>query len=270
MQRNTLIWTICLSVACGLCAAGQDAEVGVEISGEESGRGAENGDGGISIGADLETEPLKDESSSTVTNTTAESPRAFPSQEGQADWGERLNLDDGSTSKQKIDKLQEEAAHQNRIGNTEGALDIYEQILELEPDLMPVQFTRANLLLKLERYEEALEILKRLREKEPENYYFHNNMAWIYATAKDINLRNGKKAKSLAREALLFGPNDHHVWNTLSEAYFISAEYEKAAETARIAFHIANSKGNPQEKLKELAAQVRKCEQASKTMSIIE
>ena len=67
-----------------------------------------------------------------------------------------------------------------------------------------------------------------LVEDYPEDYQTLNNLAWVYATSKDSAHRDAEKAIDLAQQALVLAPYDHHVWSTLSEAYYVAGEYEKA------------------------------------------
>jgi tetratricopeptide (TPR) repeat protein len=164
----------------------------------------------------------------------------------------------------------QEAVFQKRIGNNEGALQIYDKILEIDPENELNRFNRGNTLIALERYDEALDELLPIMEANPNNFMIRNNVAWIYATAKDIQIRDGQKAISLGRDALMLAPNDYQIWNTLSESYFVSARYEKALEIAEISFKMALQAQADNQTLESMAAQVRKCRHAVATMSIME
>lgn len=219
---------------------------------------------------DMQSESPDIEEGVATNKPQTETNRILDKRSAMVDWATRAEIGDDDSTNQKIEKLQEEAQVQNRVGNLQGALEIYDKILEINPDLKSIKFAKGTLLIKKGDYEEALDILFPLMEENPGDYFIKNNIAWIYATAEDISIRNGRKSVSLAREALLQAPSDYHVWNTLSEAYFISARYEKAREVAEIAFKLARRRGVSQQKLKELAEQVRKCKQAAVTMSIME
>jgi len=182
-------------------------------------------------------------------------------------WRDNHSVLDGNT---KIKNLMQEAAFQSKVGNLEGAVEIYEKVLELDEDNPLANFNRATALVQIGRFEEALEVLAPLMEKYPDNYMLKNNSAWVYATADNISIRSGEKALSLARDALLLAPGDYHIWHTLSEAYFVSAMYEKAQETAEIALRMAISQGEDNNQLQNLSNQVRKSRQAVATMSIME
>jgi len=170
----------------------------------------------------------------------------------------------------RIESLLKDASFQNRIQNYDGAIDIYTRILDMVPDNMFVQFSRGTAYVQAGKFQEALDDLLPIMDEYPENHMIKNNVAWIYATADDIAIRNGAKALSLARDAVLQAPSDIHIWNTLSEAYFVSAQYDKALKRAEIALQMAVRQSQPEERLKNMAEQVEKCRQAVATMSIME
>jgi tetratricopeptide (TPR) repeat protein len=72
----------------------------------------------------------------------------------------------------------------------------------------------------------------------PENPHVLNNLAWLYATAKDPRFRNPARALDLAKAAagLLEEP---HILDTLAECYFVNGQYAKALETAQHALRLA-------------------------------
>ncbi len=171
---------------------------------------------------------------------------------------------------QEVDRLIREAAFQGRVGNLTGSLEIYDAIIQMDPGNDFARFNKGTILIQLQRYHEALDVLNQVLDSNPNNYMVRNNIAWVYATADDISVRNGNKALSYARYALMLAPSDHHVWNTLSQAYFVSARYERALRAAEIAVQLAASRGEPAERMRSLQEQLQKCRQAVSTMSILE
>lgn len=171
---------------------------------------------------------------------------------------------------QRVDRLVREAAFNSRVGNLSASLDIYNQVIELDPANDFARFNKGTVLIQLGRYREALEVLYKVMESNPNNYMVRNNIGWIYATADDIAVRDGNRALSHARFALMLAPSDYHVWNTLSQAYFVSARYERALRSSEISVQIARSMGEPPERMRSINEQLRKCRQAVATMSIIE
>ncbi|MBI5187376.1 MAG: tetratricopeptide repeat protein [Nitrospinae bacterium] len=89
----------------------------------------------------------------------------------------------------------------------------------------------------IREYEEAL----RLKKSWPE---VENNLAWILATAKDKNLRDGKKAVLLAESAnAALGGKNVEVLNTLAAAYAEAGRFEEALRAASTACELALGSG---------------------------
>jgi len=79
----------------------------------------------------------------------------------------------------------------------------------------------------MEQYRPALDILEAMTAEFTNDYSLKNNIAWLYATAKDHSIRNSSRAVAYAQEALLINPLDYHIWSTLSEAYYVGTQYDK-------------------------------------------
>lgn len=105
-------------------------------------------------------------------------------------------------------------------GETVAAIGHYEKAIEAEPDLL-----------------EAL-----------------TNLAWIFASSSDANIRNGPKAVELAEKASrLTGDASPIVLRTLAAAYATDKSFDKALETSRRALQFAQEQRNS-----ELAETIRR------------
>jgi len=70
-----------------------------------------------------------------------------------------------------------------------------------------------------------------------------NNLAWVYAKAKDPAVRDPAKAIRLARDAVLAVPSDFNIWNTLAESYYAAGRYDRALRAARNAWQLSQLAG---------------------------
>jgi len=158
------------------------------------------------------------------------------------------------------------------IGRNElqGAIRVLREILRDTPRDKSARFALATVLIKMQRYREAIRILEPMTQEFPEDYTIFNNLAWIYAASSDVTVRDGNRAVELARKSLLMQPNDYHVWNTLSEAYYISGDYERAHRASQQALIMANRFNAPRERIQEYREQAEKCRRAHQAMSILE
>lgn len=150
------------------------------------------------------------------------------------------------------------------------AEELFVRALRMHPQSREARFGMGALLIKQGRYTEAIEMLEQLRAEYPDEYSIINNLAWLYATATDYSMRNGPRAVALAQEALLLQPHDYHVWNTLSEAYYVSGNYERAFRAARETLRVGREAGVGRDVITQYERQVDKCRRAVEVMSIVE
>jgi tetratricopeptide (TPR) repeat protein len=132
------------------------------------------------------------------------------------------------TDQERIEFLHRVASAYTSEGDQANAISAYQRILEIDPGNRQARFILAHVYINAKRYSEAETFLLELIEDYPDGFQLKNNLAWLYATAEDPAYRRGERAIELAQEALVFAPYDHHVWSTLSEAYYVTGQYEKA------------------------------------------
>jgi tetratricopeptide (TPR) repeat protein len=121
----------------------------------------------------------------------------------------------------------------------EEAAGFCRQVLEKDPANDEARFGLGTAYGQLGKYKEALELLETLLKTNPDNAALKNNIAWVYAKAKDPAFQNFEKAVKLAREAVLSSPADYNIWNTLAEAYYGLKDYDRAVRSARHALRLS-------------------------------
>lgn len=85
---------------------------------------------------------------------------------------------------------------------------------------------------KVGREKDALLKLEEGLKFYPEDPSLLNNTAWLYATAKDVQLRNPQKALAYALKAVKSSNERSAAYlDTLAEAYFVNGEYQQAMAT---------------------------------------
>ena len=173
-------------------------------------------------------------------------------------------LIDSRTDQERIDLLLGVASVYFKEKDYKSAVDAYERILEIDPLNKEARFIAGHVYINAKQYGKAEAMLKALIEEYPDDFQLKNNLAWLYATAEDPAYRNGEKAVRMAQEAMVLAPIDHHVWSTLSEAYYVSGQYEKAY---RAIMHMASlatrySGGITKEMVADYNEQIQKCKRA--------
>ncbi|MFO1529682.1 MAG: tetratricopeptide repeat protein [Kiritimatiellia bacterium] len=169
---------------------------------------------------------------------------------------------------QFVDRLRKaDATFQS--GQYEAVIPELEQILAELPGDKGVRMLLSSAYQQCGRYESAEKLLKELISEFPGDYTLRNNLAWMYSTAQDPKFRKAGEAVKLARMALVIAPADHHVWSTLSSAYYADGEYNRALDAAQQAYFQVQKLGR-QNELFTYSEQVEKCRKAVRTMSILE
>jgi len=155
-------------------------------------------------------------------------------------------------------------------GKPDVAAGLFAKALQKSPANRRGRFGLGTALIQLDKYKEALSVLEAMVKDSPNDYVLKNNIAWVYATAHDLSVRNGKRAIQLAQESLLLNPLDCHVWSTLAEAYFISGRYDKALRDAEQALRLSRETNADAKLVDQYQQQVERCRKAAESMSILE
>ncbi|MFA6173405.1 MAG: tetratricopeptide repeat protein [Kiritimatiellales bacterium] len=127
-------------------------------------------------------------------------------------------------------------------GEYKEAEQAYLHALQADPNNGDLYFRLSMLYIQMERYEDAVMLLKRLEASIPGNPMIQNNLAWIYATGG--KMKNGKLALRHAREAIMDAPYAPSLWNTLAEAYYVSGQYDKALRSSGFAMELLKMQQN--------------------------
>jgi serine/threonine protein kinase/WD40 repeat protein/Tfp pilus assembly protein PilF len=89
---------------------------------------------------------------------------------------------------------------------------------------------RAKNYRQLKNYEQTVVDLEKVLEFDPQAAEVCNDLAWLYVTGPE-NVRNPKKALSLAKKAVTLKPNQWDLLNTLGVVYYRLGQYSEAVET---------------------------------------
>ncbi len=154
----------------------------------------------------------------------------------------------------------------------ESAVSAYERVLEIDPTHQQANYIIGHVYIEAGRFANAEKQLTKLAEENPEDFKLLNNLAWLYATAADPKIRDGAKAVEIAQRAMVLAPNDHHVWSTLSEAYYVMGEYEKAHRAINQMARLASRYGKniTEEAVADYNEQIRKCKRAWDTQKMLD
>jgi predicted Zn-dependent protease len=150
------------------------------------------------------------------------------------------------------------------------AAGLFEKALAQDAHNRRGRFGLSTALIQSDKYKEALAILEKMLKETPKDYVLMNNIAWVYASARDLKIRNGARAVALAQDALMINPIDCHVWSTLAEAYFISGRYDKALRNAEQALRLGRETNMDAKLIEQYQLQVERSRKAAESSSILE
>ncbi len=173
-------------------------------------------------------------------------------------------LASGDENNQRIEMLERVGSIYFQEGDLDAALDVFNRILAIDPYHKQTRVLKGLIFVSTARYKEAIENMAALVEEYPNDYQAMNNLAWVYATSTDKKCRNAQLSVELAQKALVLSPYDHHVWSTLSEAYYVAGDYEKANRAILHLVKLSTSKGAKMSKdmVDTYNKQIRKCQRA--------
>jgi len=176
------------------------------------------------------------------------------------------------TDEERCDFLLEVARVYVQEENYQSAINAYKRILQIDPKNKQARYILGHVYISNKQYAEAEVSLKELIQEFPDDFQLKNNLAWLYATAEDPTFRDGQKAIAMAHEAMVLAPNDHHVWSTLAEAYYVSGEYEKAYRAIKQMAALASRYGTDitKEDVEGYNEQIRKCKRAWETQKALD
>lgn len=116
-------------------------------------------------------------------------------------------------------------------GNEEKAIEDFNKVIILDARWTAAYVYRGLCRMNREEYQQALSDYKTAFSLNAEDATAHNNLAWLYATAKDEKFRDREKALEHARKAAeLTKENNAEILDTLARAYFINDKKKEALE----------------------------------------
>jgi eukaryotic-like serine/threonine-protein kinase len=80
------------------------------------------------------------------------------------------------------------------------------------------------------KFPEAIAAYAKAIELAPNNTVVHNNLAWLYATCPETELRDPARAVTLAKKAVELKPEEGTSWNTLGAAQYREGDFKAAVE----------------------------------------
>jgi tetratricopeptide (TPR) repeat protein len=126
-----------------------------------------------------------------------------------------------------------------RAGRYEEAMHDINRALALRPGHVGDLHNRAVVWTALEKYGQAIADYEAVLLRQPGSAGTLSNLAWVLATARDPEVRDGPRALKYAQEAVR--GNDVPAWlDTLAAAHAECGDFDSAVAVAEDAYHRSN------------------------------
>lgn len=162
------------------------------------------------------------------------------------DWGltnqaTRLLYETGARSQNIAQILQIGGMLASRQAHTE-AEQLFERILRLSPDFAPALYALGHVRLLQGQEASATMLYRKAIEMQPDWTDPMNNLAWVLATARDDDVRDGSEAVRWAEKANTLTRHERREYlNTLAAAYAEAGRFEDAERWMLEALNRADS-----------------------------
>jgi len=134
---------------------------------------------------------------------------------------------------------------------------VLEKKLEADPRNPDIHLGLGVLALEKGDERKAFRHLSKAVQLAPQNPEALNSIAWLFATAKEQDLRRPREALIIAQAAVERAPLPH-IWDTLAEAYYVNGQYGKALAASRAALQ-----AGPRERLDYFQKQLARFQKAA-------
>lgn len=136
-------------------------------------------------------------------------------------------------------ELSQEANGYLREGQPGKAVDLFLDAIEKWPEELGLWVALADSYFAAGEHRKAAGHYRKFLDKHPFHFQALNNLAWLYSTTSDPELKNLDEALKLVSAARLIQPRSHHVWSTYSQIYYEQGKYREASEAINKALQIA-------------------------------
>lgn len=139
------------------------------------------------------------------------------------------------------------------------AIEDFTESLRLDGTLAQSYRTRGLVYQKLGEYENAVRDFSEFIRLRPNNHWILNELAWIYATCPEENVRDGAKAIQLAKRACAASnwKNPGYI-ETLAAAYAKANDWENAVSNQEKALQMAGTESETLDRRNRLSLYQRK------------
>jgi Flp pilus assembly protein TadD len=140
------------------------------------------------------------------------------------------------------------------LGRINEAIPLLKEELALDPEIREGYSLLGLALDVAGRRKEAARVFMSGLQREPNNVKILRELAWIKATSKDSQLRNGSEALQLAKRAVELSPSEADFHQVLAAAYAENRQFDSAISSAHRALELADASNQ-----QSLSGLIRQC-----------
>jgi tetratricopeptide (TPR) repeat protein len=161
---------------------------------------------------------------------------------------------------QYVEAHQQLAVAFQRLGELDPARQSLQRAIAVKPTNATLHAHFGALLAQSRQPKRAIEAYRKAMHLDPEMFEAPNNLAWLFATHPDAEIRDRVEAVALAEKAVKLGGRQHaFLLGTLAAAYAEAGRFPDAIKTAEEAIELAtkNGQGALADKNRELLSAYR-------------
>jgi tetratricopeptide (TPR) repeat protein len=145
------------------------------------------------------------------------------------------------------------------LGNDKEAIEDFDKVIILDARISTAYVYRGLCRMKGGEYQEALTDYQKALEFSPKDASIHNNLAWLYATAKEEKFQDKLKALEHAvKAAELSNEKNAEILDTLAKVYLINGKVNEAIEAEKKALKLEPNNERLKENLKKYEKAIKK------------
>lgn len=149
--------------------------------------------------------------------------------------------------KKELDRMLDRAWDTNERGYPLDAIELYNKVLEIDPNYAKVYSWRAGAYISLKDYEQAIDDCNKCIELKPRYSEVYNNRGCAYYDLGQYEQAIQDYSKAIERRK-----NNHKAYSNRGWAYFELGDYEKARQDCNKALEIQSNYAEAIKLLKEL------------------
>ena len=114
----------------------------------------------------------------------------------------------------KTDGIFLDASTQKNLGNLDKAVELYDQVISINPNYASAYFDKANVMFQKKEVQKAIELTQKAISLQPQNIWYHLQLAEIY-----INIQDYENAALTIEKIIEIEPDNIDYYQQLAQIY---------------------------------------------------